>query len=139
MSVATSCHLAQRMTGHRSALPEDGEQELQSVTFPAEERVSRGRATPTRPLRCLQAFVESKDGTKIPMFIVHRAGIKMDGSNPTLLYGYGGELLSVLHLDIKPKHSNATAHLGPSTKTRCMHNISEGAKEMSIAQKFAEC
>ncbi len=37
-----------------------------------------------------QAFVTSKDGTKVPIFIAHKKGIKLDGSNPTLLYGYGG-------------------------------------------------
>lgn len=37
-----------------------------------------------------QLFFKSKDGTKIPMFIVHKKGIKMDGNNPLLLYGYGG-------------------------------------------------
>lgn len=37
-----------------------------------------------------QVFFPSKDGTKVPMFITHRKGLKLDGQNPTMLYAYGG-------------------------------------------------
>jgi prolyl oligopeptidase len=37
-----------------------------------------------------QVFYTSKDGTRVPMFITHKKGIKLDGNNPTYLYGYGG-------------------------------------------------
>lgn len=37
-----------------------------------------------------QVFFKSSDGTRVPMFIVHRKGLPLDGRNPTILYGYGG-------------------------------------------------
>ncbi len=44
----------------------------------------------TSPYQVEQVWYESKDGTRVSMFLVHRKGIKLDGSNPTLLTGYGG-------------------------------------------------
>lgn len=40
--------------------------------------------------QAVQVFYPSKDGTRVPMYIVSRAGTKLDGANPTILYGYGG-------------------------------------------------
>ncbi|GAB3249925.1 prolyl oligopeptidase family serine peptidase [Larkinella harenae] len=37
-----------------------------------------------------QAFFTSKDGTRVPLFLTYRKGLKLDGNNPTMLYGYGG-------------------------------------------------
>ncbi len=51
-----------------------------------------------------QVRFKSKDGEEIPMFITHKKGIKMDGSNPTLLYGYGG-----FQISIKPSFSVTNA------------------------------
>jgi prolyl oligopeptidase len=42
-----------------------------------------------------QVFYTTKDGTKIPMMITHKRGIKLDGTNPTMLYGYGGFNISL--------------------------------------------
>lgn len=43
-----------------------------------------------------QIFVSSKDGTRVPAFVVSRKGLVLDGNNPTLVYGYGGFNVSLV-------------------------------------------
>ena len=49
-----------------------------------------------------QVFYASKDGTRVPMFLSYKKGLAQDGSNPTLLYGYGGFSVS-----LQPEFSSA--------------------------------
>jgi prolyl oligopeptidase len=50
-----------------------------------------------------QVFVPSKDGTKVPMFLTYRKGLKPDGSHPVLMYGYGGfDVNTTPYFDIPP-------------------------------------
>ena len=42
------------------------------------------------PYETVQVFYKSKDGTRVPMFLTYKKGLKRDGANPTYLYGYGG-------------------------------------------------
>jgi prolyl oligopeptidase len=55
-----------------------------------------------------QIWYESYDGTKVPMFIIHKKGIDLDGTNPTLLYGYGG-----FDIPILPRYNRTSLNLFP--------------------------
>jgi prolyl oligopeptidase len=73
-------------------------------------KVTRIKATPDRfdatGLKVEQLWATSKDGTKVPYFVVSKAGLKADGSTPTLLYAYGGFEVSML-----PTYSGSTGKL----------------------------
>ena len=51
-----------------------------------------------------QVWYTSKDGTRVPMFLVHRKGLKPDGKTPTILYGYGG-----FNVSLTPNFNNTAA------------------------------
>jgi prolyl oligopeptidase len=62
---------------------------------PAEEEPARTALVMTTPadfsnVEVVREFATSRDGTKVPISIMHRKGIALDGNNPTILYGYGG-------------------------------------------------
>ncbi len=70
-----------------------------------------------------QVFYTSKDGTKIPMIITHKRGIKLDGTNPTLLYGYGG-----FNVSLTPSFSTSNIILMENGGIYAVANIRGGGE-----------
>lgn len=70
-----------------------------------------------------QVFYPSKDGTRVPMFIAHRKGLKLDGSNPTLLYAYGG-----FNISLTPYFSISRAQWLKMGGVFCVPNLRGGGE-----------
>lgn len=70
-----------------------------------------------------QVWFESKDGTKVPMFISRKKNMKMDGTNPTLLYGYGG-----FNISLTPTFSVSKAALLENNGVYVVANIRGGGE-----------
>ena len=70
-----------------------------------------------------QVFYTSKDGTKVPMIITHKKGLKLDGTNPTYLYGYGG-----FNVSLTPSFSTSTIVLLENGGVMAVANLRGGGE-----------
>jgi prolyl oligopeptidase len=70
-----------------------------------------------------QEFYSSKDGTRVPLYIVARKGTKLDGGNPTILYGYGG-----FNISMEPGFSPAVAGWIEMGNVYAMANLRGGGE-----------
>jgi prolyl oligopeptidase len=70
-----------------------------------------------------QVWYESKDKTKIPMFLVYKKGIKLDGSHPAFLTGYGG-----FNVSITPRFSPVAAYWAESGGVYALPNLRGGGE-----------
>jgi prolyl oligopeptidase len=96
------------------------------------------------PYTVEQVWYPSKDGTQISMFLVHRKDLKRDGSNPTLLYGYGGFDVSItsafssfIYPWLEAGGVYATANLrGGGEYGKAWHDAGKGAHKQNVFDDF---
>ena len=94
--------------------------------------LTTGKSAPVRPTKNVfrpadyetkQVFYNSKDGTRVPLFLSYKKGLRLDGQNPTLLYAYGG-----FDISMTPAYSPAVAtwmELGGIYAVACLRGGSE--------------
>lgn len=70
-----------------------------------------------------QVFYNSKDGIKVPLIITHKKGLKLNGKNPTVLYGYGG-----FNVNLTPAFSNAAVVLLEQGAVYAVANVRGGGE-----------
>ncbi len=70
-----------------------------------------------------QIFFTSKDGTKVPMFVTHKKGLVLDGTNPTYLYGYGG-----FQINLKPGFNPSAIMFMEQGGIHCVVNLRGGSE-----------
>jgi prolyl oligopeptidase len=70
-----------------------------------------------------QLFYTSKDGSKVPMFVTHKKGLKLDSNNPTLLYAYGG-----FNISMTPAFSVANMVFLENGGVYCVANLRGGGE-----------
>ena len=70
-----------------------------------------------------QLFFDSKDGTRVPMFVSHKQGMKLDGSNPCYLYGYGG-----FQINLTPSFSSTAVMFMEQGGVWCVVNLRGGSE-----------
>src|SRR5207244_5260860 len=70
-----------------------------------------------------QVFYSSKDGTHVPLYIVSRKGTRLEGNNPTILYGYGG-----FNISLEPGFSAAVAGWLEAGGVYAMANLRGGGE-----------
>ena len=70
-----------------------------------------------------QLFFDSKDGTRVPMFVSHKKGMKLDGSNPCYLYGYGG-----FQINLTPSFSSTAVMFMEQGGVWCVVNLRGGSE-----------